>query len=86
MRLPNEQHSSFKCLFLHKSFNFVNSSAEEVEKCKQKHMLEDMLEEMAEEFPTLKQVFVVERDMYLCHSLQVAVNAVSRRGECSSWC
>lgn len=31
-----------------------------------------MLEEMAEEFPALKRVFVVERDMYLCHSLQVA--------------
>lgn len=47
-------------------------SPEEVEKCKQKKMLADMLEEMAEEFPALKQVFVVERDMYLCHSLQVA--------------
>ncbi|XP_061710088.1 traB domain-containing protein-like isoform X1 [Cydia pomonella] len=47
-------------------------SVEEVEKCKQKKMLEDMLEEMAEEFPALKRVFVLERDMYLCHSLQVA--------------
>ncbi|XP_050669039.1 traB domain-containing protein-like isoform X2 [Leptidea sinapis] len=47
-------------------------SIEEVEKCKQKKMLEGMLEEMAEEFPALKRVFVVERDMYLCHSLQVA--------------
>ncbi|CAH0407828.1 unnamed protein product [Chilo suppressalis] len=47
-------------------------SVEEVEKCKQKKMLEDMLEEMAEEFPALKRVFVVERDMYLCYSLQVA--------------
>lgn len=47
-------------------------SLEEVEKCKQKKMLDDMLEEMAEEFPALKQVFVVERDMFLCHSLQVA--------------
>lgn len=45
---------------------------EEVEKCKVKKMLDDMLEEMAEEFPALKRVFVVERDMYLCHSLQVA--------------
>ncbi|XP_047527080.1 traB domain-containing protein-like isoform X1 [Vanessa atalanta] len=49
-----------------------NISLEEVERCKQKKMLEDMLEEMAEEFPPLKRVFVVERDMYLCHSLQVA--------------
>lgn len=43
-----------------------------MEKCKQKKMLDDMLEEMAEEFPALKRVFVVERDMYLCHSLQIA--------------
>ncbi|CAH2107191.1 unnamed protein product [Euphydryas editha] len=49
-----------------------NISLEEVERCKQKKMLEDMLEEMAEDFPPLKRVFVVERDMYLCHSLQVA--------------
>ncbi|OWR46141.1 traB domain-containing protein-like [Danaus plexippus] len=47
-------------------------SLEEVERCKQKKLLEDMLEEMAEEFPPLKRVFVVERDMYLSHSLQVA--------------
>ncbi|XP_013189546.2 traB domain-containing protein isoform X2 [Amyelois transitella] len=47
-------------------------SAEEVEKCKQKKMLEDMLEEMAQEFPALERVFVVERDMFLCHSLQLA--------------
>ncbi|CAK1581261.1 unnamed protein product [Parnassius mnemosyne] len=47
-------------------------SVEEVEKCKMKKMLDNMLEEMAEEFPALKRVFVVERDMYLCHSLQIA--------------
>lgn len=51
---------------------YIFYSLEEVEKCKQKKMLDDMLEEMAEEFPALKQVFVVERDMFLCHSLQVA--------------
>ncbi|XP_047020011.1 traB domain-containing protein-like [Helicoverpa zea] len=56
-------------------------SLEEVEKCKQKKMLEDMLEEMAEEFPALKRVFVVERDMYLCHSLQVAA-LIPRREPC----
>ncbi|XP_022120217.2 traB domain-containing protein [Pieris rapae] len=53
-------------------------SLEEVEKCKQKKMLEDMLEEMSDEFPALKRVFVVERDMYLCHSLQVAALQIRR--------
>ncbi|KAG7299725.1 hypothetical protein JYU34_016724 [Plutella xylostella] len=47
-------------------------SAEEVEKCKQKKMLEEMLEEMAGEFPALRRVFVHERDLYLAHSLHVA--------------
>ncbi|XP_072940261.1 traB domain-containing protein-like isoform X1 [Epargyreus clarus] len=56
-------------------------SLEEVEKCKQKKMLQDMLEEMAEEFPALKRVFVVERDMFLCHSLQVAA-LQARREPC----
>ncbi|XP_045493624.1 traB domain-containing protein-like isoform X2 [Colias croceus] len=56
-------------------------SLEEVERCKQKKMLEDMLEEMAGEFPALKRVFVVERDMYLCHSLQVAA-LQTRREPC----
>ncbi|CAH2230520.1 jg18622 [Pararge aegeria aegeria] len=58
-----------------------NISLEEVERCKQKKMLEDMLEEMAEEFPALKRVFVVERDMYLCHSLQIAA-LQARREPC----
>lgn len=43
-----------------------------MEKCKQKKMLEEMLEEMAGEFPALRRVFVHERDLYLAHSLHVA--------------
>jgi pheromone shutdown protein TraB len=40
-------------------------SKEEVEKCKQKDLLEDMLEEMTGEFPALSKVFVHERDLFL---------------------
>lgn len=73
-------HRAIASLTWRQTFRFVwhlltsnqSISIEEVEKCKQKKMLEDMLEEMTEEFPALKRVFVVERDMYLCHSLQVA--------------
>ncbi|XP_033105618.1 traB domain-containing protein-like [Anneissia japonica] len=44
---------------------------EDVEKCKQKDLLEEMLEEMTGEFPALSRVFVTERDMFLANSLQM---------------
>lgn len=47
-------------------------SVEEVEQCKQKDLLEEIMLEMAGEFPAFGRVFVAERDLYLCHSLQVA--------------
>lgn len=47
-------------------------SKEEVERCKQKDLLEEMLAEMTGEFPELSQVFVTERDIYLAYSLQMA--------------
>ncbi|CAB3362657.1 Hypothetical predicted protein [Cloeon dipterum] len=47
-------------------------SKEEVEKCKQKDLLEEMLEEMTGEFPALSKVFVHERDLFLAHSLALA--------------
>ncbi|XP_035778801.1 traB domain-containing protein-like [Anopheles albimanus] len=45
---------------------------EEVEQCKKKDLLEEIMLEMAEEFPAFGRVFVEERDLYLCHSLQMA--------------
>lgn len=47
-------------------------SKEDVEKCKKRDMLEELLAEMAGEFPALGEVFVNERDIYLTHSLQIA--------------
>ncbi|XP_019525091.3 traB domain-containing protein [Aedes albopictus] len=47
-------------------------TAEEVEQCKQKDLLEEIMLEMAGEFPAFGRVFVEERDLYLCHSLQLA--------------
>nr|CAG4646466.1 EOG090X0AQH [Macrothrix elegans] len=47
-------------------------SAEEVERCKRKDLLEEMLEEMTGEFPSLSRVFVQERDLCLAHSMQLA--------------
>ncbi|XP_064632305.1 traB domain-containing protein-like isoform X2 [Lineus longissimus] len=53
-------------------------SKEEVEKCKQKDLLEEMLKEMTGEFPALSSVFVAERDIFLAHSLHVAVQSIPR--------
>lgn len=47
-------------------------TTEEVEQCKQKDLLEELMKEMAGEFPAFGDVFVKERDLYLCHSLQLA--------------
>jgi len=48
---------------------------EEVEKCKDRDLLENMLAEMAGEFPALSRVFVAERDLFLAHSLQLTAES-----------
>jgi len=48
---------------------------EEVEKYKQKDVLEAMLEEMAGEYPSFSKVLVEERDLFLAHSMWLAANA-----------
>lgn len=40
--------------------------------CKKKDFLEELLAQMADEFPVFRDVFVSERDLYLCHSLNIA--------------
>lgn len=57
-------------------FNNESISKEEVEKCKQRDLLEEMLAEMTGEFPALSNVFVNERDIYLTYSLQLAASPV----------
>jgi len=61
------------------AFNKNITTKEDVEKCKQKDLLEQMLKEMSGEFPELGQVFVEERDMYLTFSLQMATTHQPRR-------
>lgn len=41
-------------------------------KCKKKDLLEELLAQMADEFPVFRDVFVSERDIYLSHSLNIA--------------
>ncbi|KAF5288563.1 hypothetical protein FQA39_LY15342 [Lamprigera yunnana] len=47
-------------------------SKEEIEKCKHRDMLEQLLADMAGEYPAFAEVFVDERDIYLTHKLQMA--------------
>jgi len=61
-------------------FNIMTSNEsitkEDVEKCKERDLLENLLKEMAGEFPALSRVFVDERDLYLAHSLQMAADVL----------
>ncbi|KAL9905628.1 uncharacterized protein ACN2A1_005390 [Glossina fuscipes fuscipes] len=45
---------------------------DELEDCKQQDLLEKVTKEMAGEFPGFSNVFIRERDLFLCHSLQLA--------------
>jgi len=50
----------------------LDISQEEVEKMKQKDMLETLLQELAKDYPILSQVFVHERDVWLAHALSIS--------------
>ena len=51
-------------------------SKEDVEKCKQKDLLEQTMSEMIGEFPALHRTIVAERDIYLTHTLHQAARCV----------
>ncbi|XP_066561597.1 traB domain-containing protein isoform X2 [Amia ocellicauda] len=51
-------------------------SKEDVEKCKQKDLLEQTMAEMIGEFPDLHRTIVAERDMYLTYTLRQAARCV----------
>ncbi|XP_028815144.1 traB domain-containing protein [Denticeps clupeoides] len=51
-------------------------SKEDVEKCKQKDLLEQTMSEMIGEFPALHRTIVAERDVYLAHTLRQAARCV----------
>ncbi|KAH9408071.1 hypothetical protein TYRP_011727 [Tyrophagus putrescentiae] len=55
---------TYNCLFTSETLN-----AEELERYKQKDVLEQLIGELSEEFPGLSRVMVEERDQYLAHSL-----------------
>lgn len=55
-------------------------SAAEVEQCKEKDWLDELMLEMGSEYPAFREVFVRERDLYLSHALhKAAANPVQIR-------
>jgi len=48
---------------------------EEIEKCKERDLLERMLTDLTGEFPAITRVFVTERDAYLAHSLWLSATS-----------
>lgn len=59
----------------------VNTTQEDVEKFKEKDMLEQMLEELGGEFPGFKRVLLDERNYFLAHSIyHWANNSVTSAG------
>ena len=62
------------------AFNILTNkdpiTKEDVEQCKNKDLLQNILAEVAEEFTALSSVFVNERDIFLTHSLQIAAKAI----------
>lgn len=53
----------------------VCSSAEDIENCKKRDMLEQLLAELAGEYPAFGEVLLNERDIFLTHSLQAAATS-----------
>ncbi|XP_032676585.1 traB domain-containing protein isoform X2 [Odontomachus brunneus] len=56
----------------HLAFMKMPITQEDVELCKQRWMLDEMIASMKGEFPVLGEVFIKERDIYLTYSLQIA--------------
>jgi pheromone shutdown protein TraB len=54
---------------------------DEIERCKEKDLLERMMMEMTGEFPAISRVFVSERDTYLAHSLWLAATSTSHKNQ-----
>lgn len=63
-----------------------NFSKEDVEKCKQKDLLEQTMSEMIGEFPALHQTIVAERDIYLTHTMRQATRCVEAPPNAQSKC
>jgi pheromone shutdown protein TraB len=65
------QKVKFACLMI---FTSKSITSEEMEHLKTKDMLEEMIKKMSVTFPSMKQVIVDERDLFLTYRLQEAAS------------
>lgn len=56
-------------------------SVEDIEKCKNRDMLEQILEELAGEYPAFREVLLDERDIYLTNTLQTVAKLTPKSGK-----
>lgn len=52
--------------------NFPFCSKEDVERCKQKDLIAELLAQLTGDFPKLSEIIVKERDAYLARSIRLA--------------
>jgi pheromone shutdown protein TraB len=69
----------FFMYFVSNSWNLFYTSVEDIEKCKKRDMLEQLLTELAGEYPAFRDVFLNERDIFLTNSLQAAAASAQRK-------
>lgn len=56
-------------------------SVEDIEKCKNRDMLEQILEELAGEYPAFREVLLDERDIYLTNTLQTVAKLTPKSAD-----
>ncbi|XP_011495623.1 PREDICTED: traB domain-containing protein-like [Ceratosolen solmsi marchali] len=60
----------------------ISISREDLEKYKNRNVVEEIIVDLAKEYPVLEEVFIKERDIYLTYSLQLACKPkIGKRGE-----
>jgi pheromone shutdown protein TraB len=64
--------------------NFSDVTQDDVEKCKDKDLLESLLNEMAGTFPQLSDIFVNERDLYMTYVLHKVMEKYTA-GKIEAW-
>uniref|UniRef100_A0A8B9L386 TraB domain containing n=1 Tax=Astyanax mexicanus TaxID=7994 RepID=A0A8B9L386_ASTMX len=72
----NSEHWSTSHIYNKKLVKSKLFLFKDVEKCKQKDLLEQTMSEMIGEFPALHRTIVAERDIYLTHTLRQAARCV----------
>jgi pheromone shutdown protein TraB len=50
----------------------ITTNQQDIEKYKNRDLVEELISQLASEYPVLEEIFIKERDIYLTYSLQLA--------------